>query len=338
MPRPQAINTIRSGTLMGFYPLCKRLQINPVKLLQEERLPSTALRSPDLMISYDRFAHLLNRAADAAEYPLFGLAMSSYQGLKTFGTLGLIAGGYDTVEQCLGAIQKYFRFHAQGVAIEISVEGKETRIVLDFDLDPDIGLEQLAESSLGLGYNILREMAPMGLTGASIHFAHDALAPVETYRRHTDARLLFGQADNAIVFPTSILSRRPAPPSDEIRTYLESFLQDEAKGQEQPILHTVSKLINELIPAGEATLTTIAPLMNMHVRTLQRELSEAGTDFRTLLDEVRFEIARSALQLGQSVTDLALNLGYSEISAFSRAFKRWSGVSPQQWRQPFGGH
>lgn len=317
---------------MGFSPLCRRLQINPVKLLQDERLPSTALRSRDLMISYDSFAHLLNRAAVEADYPLFGLAMSSYQGLRTFGALGLVAGGYDTVEQGLRAIQKFFCFHAQGVAIDIDVAGKETRLVIDIDLDPRIRLEQLFELSLGLGYNLLREVARGGLNGVRLHFAHAPLAPIAAYRQHTDANILFEQPGNAIVFPTALLLQHPVPPSDEIRNYLESFLQEQAEDQEQPIPHTVTKLINELIPAGEATLTNIAPLMNMHVRTLQRELSLAGTDFRTLLDEVRFKMARSALSSGQSVTDLALNLGYSEISAFSRAFKRWSGVSPQQWR------
>lgn len=338
MPRTHTINKIRSGSLMGFSPLCRRLQINPVKLLQDERLPSTALRSRDLMISYESFAHLLNRAADAADYPLFGLAMSSFQGLRTLGALGLIAGGYDTVEEGLSAIQKFFCFHAQGVAFDIDVEGKETRIVIDVDLNPRIRLEQLFELSLGLGYNLLREISPAGLTGARLHFTHEALAPIEAYRQHTEADVLFGQSDNAIVFPSAILTQRPKPPSDEIRSYLESILQEQAEGQAQPIPYTVSKLINDLIPTGEASLATIAPLMKMHVRTLQRELSQAGTDFRTLLDEARFEIARGALAHGQSVTDLALNLGYSEISAFSRAFKRWSGVSPQQWRQPHGAH
>lgn len=321
---------------MGLHPLCRRLHINPLALLRQERLPSAVLRSPDLMISYDSFAHLLNRGADTAGYPLFGLTLASYQGLQTFGPLSLIAGGYDTVQHSLEAIQRHFHFHAQGVTSDLRVEGREARIAIDFDLDTDIPLEQLAELSILLGYNALREMAPAGMAGACLHLAHKALAPLDEYRKHTGAPILFEQEKNAIVFPSAVLRQRPEPPSAEIRQSMESFLQAQATHQEKPLLHTVSALIHELIPAGEATLAAIASLMKMRERTLQRELSAEGSDFRTLLDAARFQIARNALERGESITDLALNLGYSELSAFSRAFKRWAGVSPQHWHPAEG--
>lgn len=332
MPRFQTANRIRSGALMGLYPLCRRLQINPLALLRQEQLPSTVLRTADLMISYESFAHLLNQGADTANYPLFGLTLASYQGLKTLGPLGLIAGGYDTIRHSLEAIQKHFHYHAQGVSIDLRSEGRETSLAIDFKLETNRPLEQLFELSIMLGYNVLREMAPASMEGARLHLAHGALAPIDDYRKHTRATILFGQERNAIVFPSALLGQRPEPPSEEIRKSMEAFLQAQATDHEKPLLHTVSALIHELIPAGEATLAAIASLMNTHVRTLQRELSAAGSDFRTLLDAARFQIARSALERGESITDLALDLGYSELSAFSRAFKRWAGVSPQQWR------
>ncbi len=337
MPRTHTVNRIRSGSLMGFSALCRRLRINPIRLLDDERLPGMALRSPDLMIPLDSFALLLNRAAAEADYPLFGLALSSYQGINTFGALGLIASGHDTVGQGVEAMRRLFRFHAQGVHIDTDTDGEETRIAVEFDLDPRIPPEQLCELSLGLGYKLLHEMSPEGLTSAGLQFTHDALAPVEAYRQHTEAGMAFARSSNALVVPNAMLSRPTASPTAEIRNHLESYLMAQADPSEQTVARTVSKLIDELIPTGEATLATIAPLMNMHERTLQRALSLAGTDFRTLLDHARFDLARDGLALGQSVTDLALNLGYSEISAFSRAFKRWSGVSPQQWRRPLTG-
>lgn len=336
MPRFQTTNRIRSGALMGLYPLCRRLRINPLTLLRQERLPSTVLRTPDLMISYESFAHLLNQGADTADYPLFGLALASYQGLKTFGPLGLIAGGYDTIRHSLEAIQKHFHYHAQGVGIDLHSEGREARLVIDCKLDANIAPEQLFELSIMLGYNVLREMAPAGMAGACLHLTHSAQAPIDEYRKHIRVPILFGQKRNAIVFPSAILEQRPEPPSEDIRKSMEAFLQVQATDHDKPLLHTVSALIHELIPAGEATLAAIASLMKTHVRTLQRELSAEGSDFRTLLDAARFQIAQTALERGESITELALNLGYSELSAFSRAFKRWAGVSPQQWRPAEG--
>ncbi|WP_020681315.1 AraC family transcriptional regulator [Marinobacterium rhizophilum] len=333
MSQAKIASQVKSSALMGLYPLCRRLQINPVKLLADEGLSSTVLRSTDLMIPYDSFAHVLNRAADTADFPLFGIALSSYQGLKTFGPLGLLAAESATVADALDVIRKYFHFHAQGVLIDIALREKDVELSIEFDIDPAISLEQTFELSLGLGYNVLREMAPEWMERAKIHFSHGPLAAPEEYKRYTPAKICFEQEKNAIIFPIQLLRQTPRPASDEIKSYLESFLERESKGREQPLQYKVSKLIFELIPTGDATLPTIASMLGMNVRTLQRELQLAGTEFRLLVDQVRFQIAREALERNYTLTDIALNLGYSELSAFSRAFKRWSGVSPQQWRQ-----
>ncbi len=318
---------------MGFQSLCRRLQVNPVEMLAAEGLSSTVLRIPDLMINYDSLAHVLNHTADVANDPLFGLQMSTYQGLKTLGPLGLLASQSNTIADSLEIIQKYFHFHASGVNMNLIPHGKDVHLSLDIMIDPSISQEQLLEMSLVLGYNILTELFPEFAQEASVHFRHSPLAEPEHYRAFTKAKICFGQEKDALVFPARMLGIKPCAASEEVKDYLEAFLARESRGHEQPLPQKVSKLIYELIPTGEASLTTIAPMLGMNVRTLQRELRQAGTEFRTLLDDVRFEIARTALEQNQSITDVALNLGYSELSAFSRAFKRWSGVPPQRWRE-----
>ncbi len=335
MTQSRTATKVKSSALMGFYPLCRELKINPVKILAAEGLSSAVLRSPDLMIAYESLAHVLNHAADTADYPLFGIAMARYQDLKTFGPLGLLAAQTHSVAESLEVIQKYFHFHAHGASINLLPPDKEqrTHLNLEIHLAPSISQEQLLEMSLVFGYNILSDLAPEFATATEIHFRHERVAPLEQYQALTQARLCFGQEKDALVFPACLLSRPPSPAPEEVRNYLEAFLAQESQGHEQPLQYKVSRLIYELIPTGEATLTTIAPMLGMNVRTLQRELRQNGTEFRTLLDEVRFDIARGALEQNHSITDVALNLGYSELSAFSRAFKRWSGVPPQQWRQ-----
>ncbi|GGO78959.1 AraC family transcriptional regulator [Marinobacterium nitratireducens] len=335
MSQPKNVPQVKSSALMGLYPLCRKLHVNPIKLLTSEGLSGTILRSGDIMIPYESFCHVLNRGADTADFPLFGIAMSSYQGLKTFGPLGLLAAESPTVGDALNVIEKYFHFHARGAAIDLQAREKETDLILTLNLDPSVSMEQTFELSLCLGYNVLKELAPDWMPRVKLLFAHSPLASMDEYRKFTDARLCFDQDKNAIVFPTQLLMQKPTPASDEIRSYLESFLEKESQGHDQPLQYKVSKLILELIPTGEATLPTIAPMLGMNVRTLQRELQLAGTEFRTLLDEVRYQVAREALERNYTLTEIALNLGYSELSAFSRAFKRWSGVSPQQWRQSF---
>ena len=82
-----------------------------------------------------------------------------------------------------------------------------------------------------------------------------------------------------------------------------------------------------------ASAEQIAALFSMHPRTLARQLQACGTRFQVLVDEVRFEIARQMLeQSTMDVGEVAAALDYADASAFTRAFRRWSGTTPAQWR------
>jgi AraC-like DNA-binding protein len=85
--------------------------------------------------------------------------------------------------------------------------------------------------------------------------------------------------------------------------------------------------------AGHASEEGVAAAFSMHRRTLNRRLRSEGTTFRRLLEETRFDVARQLLRDTDAAIDhIASGLGYSSSTAFGRAFKRWSGVAPQVWR------
>ncbi|ASD69518.1 hypothetical protein B1L02_21840 [Pseudoalteromonas piscicida] len=88
-----------------------------------------------------------------------------------------------------------------------------------------------------------------------------------------------------------------------------------------------------LLSTGDCNKKNIALSLGLHPKKLERTLQEHQTSYRDLLEETRKEIALRMLQLGDvSMTTLALNLGYSELSAFSRSFKTWFGVSPNHYK------
>ena len=95
----------------------------------------------------------------------------------------------------------------------------------------------------------------------------------------------------------------------------------------------VRSVLRTALVTGQAGAEQVAALFGMHSRTLNRRLNAFGTHFRVLVDEGRFEIARqllenSAMEIGR----IAWLLGYAEPSAFTRAFRRWSGTTPARWR------
>jgi AraC-like DNA-binding protein len=102
--------------------------------------------------------------------------------------------------------------------------------------------------------------------------------------------------------------------------------------------NTVSLAIGELIREGHTSLTRLAKRLGSTPRTLQRQLKERQLDYKKLLDDIRRRLAINYLWDGtHTVTDIAFLLGYSETSAFNRAFKRWTGMTPRAYRDRIGG-
>jgi len=100
------------------------------------------------------------------------------------------------------------------------------------------------------------------------------------------------------------------------------------------LLADLRRRILEALPDGGATLDAIAATLGFSERTLQRRLQEVRLNFQQIVEQLRFDTACRYLQQGElPLTEIGYRLGYSEPSAFSRAFRRWSGVSPLMYRR-----
>ncbi|GAA0687747.1 AraC family transcriptional regulator [Marinobacterium maritimum] len=324
----------RSSVLTGFTEHCRRHQVNPMHLLASENLAPAVLRSSDLQIPYENFVRVLHRAAAESGYPLFSLTLSLRHGIEALGPLGLMASQCSTLGDSLAIVQKYMDCYAQGVDLKLELHGKEARLVYDVHMELDIELTQLMEIGIGRIYNVVKALGAPGMPITAVSFRHVPLTNLETYTELLGVEPRFNADINSVSFPAPYLKLPPAPASERVRGYFESFLKQAGHNHSRPLKQQVIRLIHELIPTGEASADSVARLLGMHTRSLQRQLKLIDTDFRTLLEEVRYELAQDALrQPDTPLTDLALQLGYSELSAFSRAFKRWSGRSPLRWRE-----
>jgi AraC-like DNA-binding protein len=99
------------------------------------------------------------------------------------------------------------------------------------------------------------------------------------------------------------------------------------------VMQVKTKLVDHL-PSGAITEKDIADLLNMSLRSLQRKLEEKGYTYKQLLEETRRELAEQYIRNSRlSLGEITYMLGFSELSNFSRAFKRWTGKSPQHYRR-----
>jgi AraC-like DNA-binding protein len=116
-----------------------------------------------------------------------------------------------------------------------------------------------------------------------------------------------------------------------MKQYLERVLAEIP--QEDGMLVSVRRAVAEAMREGDPNLTRVAKKMAMSPRTLQRQLKEQGMEFKDLVDDTRRRFAQSYLRSRRNtLTEIAFLLGYSEASAFNRAFKRWTGTTPLAYR------
>lgn len=149
------------------------------------------------------------------------------------------------------------------------------------------------------------------------------------------APLRIGAEEDALVFPRDVLEL-PVQGADAglARTLLPQLDSElRGRGGEAAFVAELRAHVQALLGEGDALAEPVARALGTSERTMQRRLRQAGTGFRDVVDEVRREAALAELGRGTAtVTDIAFKLGFSDLSAFSRAFRRWTGTSPSEYR------
>lgn len=323
----------RSAVFIGFDSLCRAHGINPHQLLLDCGLDPLVLRHPDLYVPYARFAQALSLAAERGNCPDFGLRLSEHHDYLVLGPFGLLLSQAESFREVLKLTQQYVHLHAQGIILTAQQDNQHLEVNYQLQLSESVDLRQLLELGLGVVHRSMRSLFGSQWQPLRISMRHACMGQPMEYCRFFGCPVLFEQSHDGIQASSNTFELRPL----EQRPQLKSHLLEEYAHRHQVSTDLASRvrlILQSILPTGEARLEVVARLLEQHPRSLQYALQNQSLNFRQLLDEVRYNEARQQLQLSnQSITDLALHLGYADETAFSRAFKRWSGQAPRQWRQ-----
>jgi len=174
--------------------------------------------------------------------------------------------------------------------------------------------------------------APAGAEAES-YPARRPPADQSPYRFFFRSDVWFDQETAALVFPARLLSTRLTGSEGEVRRALEHKLRTAENSVHPDLIEDLRQILRTKLPRGRCAASDMARQLGMHKRTLSRYLKAAGTSFRAVADEVRFEVARHlVVDTNMPLVQISAVLDFSEPAAFTRAFQRWSGVSPSQLR------
>ncbi len=309
---------------------------NSASVLSRAGLDSGLYNQPNRHISLKHYCNSMHEAARATGNEHFGLWFGNQFQPEGLGLYGYHAISAPTLKDAIaGMVQNFHAFQRNSL---LTFEQQDDLCFLEYKLlDGEImDRRQDAELTVGMFANVLKRGMGQHWNPLEVHFQHPALVQSSPHRDAFQCDIRFNEQRNVIVFKRQCLEQ-PMPNANSmlhniaLGSMLELVLH---QPQTLSLSQRVKSEVIELLADGGATIDEVAGRVLLSRRSLQRQLALEGYSFSSLVEEVREALAEYYLQYDQlSISEVAFRLGYSEISAFTRAFVRWKKLNPSQWRQ-----
>jgi len=265
--------------------------------------------------------------------PCFGLEVSRHFRLTMLHALGHSLLASTTLRDFCTRLSRCFRFVAQGFTLTMVESGDEARLICS-DFAAAVP-EESEDVICGLVVRSMAELSDGLFRPQRVELRRIAPAGAENrYEAFYGCPIVFEARDMAIVFARGLLDVPLATGSEELAQHndrvVSAYLE---KLDRADFENRVRLLVIEALPSGRVTKAAIAGRLGMSARTLQTRLAERESTFEALINDTRRRLAYAYLEdPALSISEIAYLVGFAEISNFSRAFQRWTGMSPTQHR------
>jgi len=324
---------LRIGATMALPAVLRSLGADPAQVVTEAGLDMALFDNPDNPISYAARGRLVSHCVARTGCQHFGLLLGQQGGLNSLGLMGLLVKYSPDVGTALRSLVRYTFLHVRGAATTLAVDDNMAMLGYEVHQLRVEATDQVGDGAVALLFNILRALCGPDWKPTEVRFAHRKPNDVGPFRRFFHAPLRFNSEENALVFSASWLHRLLPDTDPQLRRLLQEQIDALEARHADDFPEQVRSVLRRALVTGQAKAGQVAALFSMHARTLNRRLNEFGTCFQDLVDEGRFEIARQLLEdSAMEVRQIASMLDYADASAFTRAFRRWSGTTPARWR------
>jgi AraC-like DNA-binding protein len=306
----------------------------PEQILAEVGLDLRLFADPDNSISFVDVGRLLNLCAKRTGIPHFGLLVGQQAGPASVGQLAELMVHAPDVGTALHSMILHVCLNDRGVVPTLTSEDGVTKLGSAVYIPMHEGIRQIGDASLAIMCNLLRALCGETWAPAEVRFSHTPPRNIKPYESFFRSSLVFEAEENALVFPARWLQQ--FLPGADIQQHImtvKRLTTIEAKMgidfQEQ-----VYSILRPLIVSQTCSSEHLARMLSLHPRTLNRRLQDQGTSYREIVGKLRYEVAKQLLlDTSMPLIKISTMLGYADASVFTRAFRRWSGISPSDWRR-----
>ena len=332
--RTNQIALIRVGGAIAIPEVLRDLGADAPSVFRAAGLSLKVFDDPENTIPVQMLGHLVAKCVGATGCEHFGLLVGQREAASSLGFVGLLAEQSPNVRTALDNLVRYLHLH-DGKGVPSLEVGNDIALLGYSILDTSIpSADQLVDGALSIAFNIMRRLCGKSWRPIEVRLSRSRPANTIPFSRFFESPVRFGAEHSAVAFTTDWLVR-PVPDANPL---LLSLIEERIRDLERRlgvvgIVGQIRRVVRTLIRARRCSQELVAHHLNMPPRTLVRYLQRENTDFRKIVDEVRYELAQHLLaDTSISITQIADSLNFSEHSAFTRAFRRWSSSTPMNWR------
>lgn len=331
--RPVSEGHLRVGPLVEVPQILRELGVDPAEIVGGVGLDLPLFDDPEHLISFTAVGRLLKECVARTRCPHFGLLIGQRSGPGCLGMIGALMQNAADVGSALRGLILHLHVHDRGAAPALSVERGVAVLSYMIYHQGVEGSSQIYDGSIAIAFNILQALCGPAWHPAEVWFSHRRPSDIEPYRRFFRAALRFDMEQTALVFPAKWLDHAVAGADPDRCRRLEQQIAALENLDSADLAGRLRRVLRTLLINQRSSLEQVARLFALPRRTLNRRLEKQGTTFQSLVNEVRYEIARQLLEdTRMSMGQIAAILDYNDASAFTRAFRHWSGQTPTAWR------
>jgi AraC-like DNA-binding protein len=304
-------------------------------LMAELHIPPAVLKDPDGRVPYQLSLDVWRRAPELANDPAFGLHVAERLKLGQLELLDYVLGSSNTLGDFFRQLARYHRLLSDQVQYTLALQGGW--FVLARSGLPGVESPRHAiESTIAFAVIRGRTLTGVDFRPHRVTFRHPPPPDTREHERVFQCPVLFRERADLLQLNPELLELPVQGANPGLAAVLQRHACEvlERLPESSGFQAQVRKQVVHLLTDGTPTLADCAAAMAMSVRTVQRRLEAEGISFNELLDQVRKGLATRYLDDDRlAISEIAYLLGFSDSSAFLRAFKRWVGVTPAAFRR-----
>ncbi len=299
-------------------------------------LEADAPWDPKAMIDAEAYYAMLESMAEQMDVTALPIIVGASMRCDEYGALGLAWKAAPDLRRSLSRVERYARLWTSVVSYELRPVPEGMLYIVNRAGARRLGLRLSNETTLVATVSLARQVCPVPFAPLAAFVQHAAPKTTAHHEEYLGCPVHFGAEHDGLLFSTESLARPNKLGDEGISRYLATHLDAELSTiKDQGSIVTQAKdAIARSLSEGAPKMADVARGLGLSARSFHRRLSDHGMSFQGLTEETRRELAEGLLRDdAHSLAEVAFLTGFSEQSSFTRAFKRWVGLTPASYRK-----